>query len=87
MIDGWYSGYTHYVSIFVSFPHKNSIGYLELLLVLSLMGNEKSQNSYSFFNIISYVFSYVVMEVNQKSLSNIAGILGENCSTNRASSC
>lgn len=81
VFDRWSVGSTKHVSIFSTFPVRNSLGYDKVLLALSPMGNEESLDANENFQ-----FLVLLLSLFGKSMTNVVAVIRDNCSTNRCRS-
>lgn len=79
VFDVWCVGDTHDVAIFAIYSSKQPSAYDSVLLALSSRGEEDSQNAMEHFEFVQLVLS-----VSGKSWENVAALVGDNCSTNKA---
>ena len=79
VFDGWSDNGTHFIGVFATFPVGNKRGYSTRLLTLSPMGDETSLDANEHFDFLTYI-----LDVYQKSCSNVISIIGDNCNTNKA---
>lgn len=76
--DGWSSGQTHYVALYATFPSSETgCGWDKVLLALSPMGDETSQNADEHIQFIDRS-----LEFFGKSRSNVVALIGDNCAVN-----
>ena len=55
VFDGWSNGYYHYVGTFASFTTNLAAGYRAVLLGISMMENEETQNAEDHIRYIEYL--------------------------------
>lgn len=79
VFDGWSVGDTHFVAIYATFPKANDSGFEEVLLGLSPMENEESQDANEHYDFVKFVLS-----VFGKTMDNVVALIGDNTSTNKA---
>ena len=75
--DGWTANQTHYVGMFATFPSSNEIGYERILLGFSSFESEDSMSADAHIEYITFV-----LELFNRSISNVVGIVGDNFSVN-----
>lgn len=78
VFDGWGEGDTQYVDIISSYPSIQRSGHDSMLLALSQMGKEDSQNYEEQYNIDQFVLSGF-----KKPCKIVAALIGYNCSTKK----
>ena len=79
VIDGWGESSTHYLAVFAVFPDKSDAGYSHALLSFSPMLDEEK-----FTAVFHYESIYEILQLYGKNFSNVACIIGDNCSVNQA---
>lgn len=80
VFDGWSTASTHYLSVFASFPSATADnGYNLRLLAFSPMEDETRLGASEHYEFMTFVLS-----VFNKSWSNVACLIGDNCNTNKA---
>ena len=76
--DGWSSGSTHFLGVFAVFPRRDAKdGYERALLSFAPFLDEEHLNADSHKQSI-----YEILRFYDKDYSNVASIIGDNCSTN-----
>lgn len=78
--DGWSSGDTQKVSLCAAFPAINGEGYDRIQLAMPLKGKKDLQRSDAHFKFIFFV----VAEVTERLMQNVAAIAGDNPNTSLA---
>ncbi len=77
VFDGWVMRDSHFISVYAVFPENNVNGFKRVLLAFSPLKDETKQDAnkhYEFLKFVLCTFS--------QSLSNVAALIGDNCSTN-----
>lgn len=77
--DGWSTGNTHFTGTFATSSSKSAVQYDNTFLGLSPMENETTQNLKEQFEYLEFVLSMYGREMR-----NLADLVGDNNSTNRA---
>ena len=75
VFDGWSDNGTHFMGVVARFPVDNKRGYSTRLLTLSPTSLDTNEH----FDFLTYI-----LDVYQKSCSNVIAIIGDNCNTNKA---
>lgn len=80
IFDGWSSGGSHYLSVFATWPDSNlSSGYSRALLAFTNLEDEENLGASSHKTTILEILRFY-----NKNYSNVACLIGDNCSTNRS---
>ena len=77
IFDGWSSGDSHYVGVFVTFMEKNVRK--QFLIAMSPMEDETTQSAAEHKEFLTKT-----LRLYGKSLDNVCALIGDNCSTNKA---
>ena len=76
--DGWSNGSNHFVATFASFTTDNDNGYKQVLLSFLTLEDETTQSADEHCKHLDYV-----LRCYNKSWSNFAALIGDNCSVNK----
>lgn len=79
VFNGWTSGSTRYLDMFVSNALLGSPGALYVLLAFSSMDEEESMSADEHMHITTFV-----LHVYRKSWKNVGALIGDNCAANKA---
>ena len=80
VFDGWAVGQTHYLGVFATYPKDNTeLGYNKVLLSFVPLTDEESFNADAHIAYFEYI-----LELYDKDWSNVAALIGDNCSMNRS---
>ena len=77
VFEGWSCGDTHYLALFATYPSKCNLGFEKVLLGFAPLGEEQSLDAESHFEYMEFV-----LEVFEKSMTNVVAISGDNCAVN-----